>query len=170
MMARSTFAPLCMALLLAAPVPAAAQSTRTASQVLKVFNDICLATIGDAFASAGEKARESGFRSVAGGSFVELDSPHYSGGWSRRSVPRGEKYCEIGSTTANRRELIRLIEQRLRLNTGQPPRRARHPDASSTAWWIPHETGRLYYTVTVGMNDDPNIGATARITFALAGN
>lgn len=160
----------CLALLSALPDPAGAQVQRSARQVLSVFNDICLATIGDAFASADEKARELGFRITVADPMVELNARGYSGGWSRPSMARAEQYCEVGSNTASRRELARLVQQRLRENTGRAPGRARHADPDSTAWWIPHERGRLFYTVTVGMNDDPAIGATVRITFALPGN
>ncbi|WP_439574091.1 hypothetical protein [Phreatobacter sp.] len=168
----SLYRMLCLggALLIVVTAPAGAQTQRSARQVLSVFNDICLATIGDAFASAGEKARELGFRTVSASPFVELHARGYSGGWSQPSVPRAEKYCEIGSSTASRRELAGLIQQRLRENSGREPRRARHPDPQSLAWWISSEGRRLYYTVTVGMNDDPATGATARITFDLPGN
>ncbi len=148
--------------------PVQSQPQRNARQVLNLFNDICLATIGDSFAGASEKARELGFRTEAAASYIELNAPGFSGGWSRTTTPRNEKYCEIGSTTANRLELARLIEQRLRQNTGREPRRVVHPLADAVAWSIPYQGKRLYYTVTVGFNDDPRIGATAQITFHLS--
>lgn len=158
-------------LVLLATVMAAttAQSQPNARKVLNLFNDICLAAIGDSFASATERANDLGFRTEAAGSFVELNAPGYSGGWSRPAVPRNEKYCEIGSTTADRAELVRLIEKRLQENTGRKPKRVKHPLPDTVAWAISYDDRPLYYAVTLGFNDDPSIGATAQISFSLGG-
>jgi len=159
-----------LTLLAMALATTAADAQPNARKVLNLFNDICLATIGDAFASATEVAHDLGFATEPAGSFVELHAPGYSGGWSRPAVPRNEKYCEIGSTTADRVELTRLIEERLLENTGRKPQPVKHPLADTAAWSIPYEGGQLYYAVTLGFNDDPTIGATAQITFNLAGH
>lgn len=147
----------------------AAHAQTNARKVLNLFNDICLASTGDSFASATERANELGFGTNMGGSFVELSARGYSGGWSLPSVPRKEKYCEIGSTTVKRADLERLIHQRMVQNTGRKPKRIKNAAPDAVTWRNPSDE-TLYFTVTVGFNDDPSIGATLQVTFSAPGS
>ncbi len=147
----------------------AAHAQPTARKVLNLFNDICLASTGDNFASATERANDLGFGTNPAGSFVELHATGYSGGWSHPSAPRKEKYCEIGSTTVKRADLERLIHQRMVQNTGRKPKRIKNTPPDTVTWRNPSDEP-IYFTVTTGFNDDPSIGATLQVTFSAPGS
>lgn len=133
--------------------------------MIGVFAQVCEATL-PAFVGVEKVARARGLQIEDLGP----DPPYVgfydtSGIAGSATLPReapNMRQCEIRSDTVDRAALARAVLKRLR-DSGQSPQPIVRADRDTNAWVVESPFGPLFYVVTLGMNDDPVLGATLQV-------
>lgn len=143
---------------------AASAETETRTMI-RLFSQVCEATL-PAFVDVEMAARASGFLIEDLGA-----DPPYVGFYDNTGIggsatlPREQpnsRQCEVRSDTVDRTALARSVLLRLR-DTGRSPQPIVLADRDTNAWLVESAHGPLFYVVSLGMNEDPVLGATLQV-------
>ena len=143
----------------------AAYADAESQKMIRLFAQVCESTL-PAFVNVEKAARANGFSIEDLGAdppFVGFyDSTGIAGS---ATLPREQpnlRQCEVRSDTVDRSALAKSVLIRLR-DAGRSPQPIVLPDRDTNAWVVESTHGSLFYLVSLGMNDDPVLGATLQV-------